>query len=203
MRTKQQRYGFWPWQSPCTACPSVIHKSDANTAGLSETNAALRRIGLNRRIKVHRSKYINNIVAHGHSAKTAPSQFTPDCGVNCEQASVATRETELCDATLSSGNRICRQILTVQVKFPRPIQRCAAKALGCNRLWRFDAAHERAVESPRKASTRTEDRRQSLNAKMTWADRSSLADAPLTYEVQACLDWLLSQQPYHCASSLW
>ncbi|WP_038010198.1 IS6 family transposase [Thalassobacter stenotrophicus] len=40
----------------------AIDKSGANTAGLAGMNAALRRVGSDRRIRVYRSKYLNNIV---------------------------------------------------------------------------------------------------------------------------------------------
>jgi len=46
----------------------VIDKSGANTAGLAEMNTALRRVGSSRRIKVYRSKYLNNIVEQDRRA---------------------------------------------------------------------------------------------------------------------------------------
>ncbi|MFG6661307.1 IS6 family transposase [Sulfitobacter sp. 915] len=44
----------------------AIDKSGANTAGLKEINAALRKVGSDRRIRVFRSKYLNNIVEQDH-----------------------------------------------------------------------------------------------------------------------------------------
>jgi len=46
----------------------AIDKSGANTAGLNEMNAALRKVGSDRRIRVYRSKYLNNIVEQDHRA---------------------------------------------------------------------------------------------------------------------------------------
>jgi putative transposase len=44
----------------------AIDKSDANTAGLKAMNDALRRVGSPRRIRVYRSKYLNNILKQDH-----------------------------------------------------------------------------------------------------------------------------------------
>ena len=44
----------------------AIDKSGANTAALKEINAALRKVGSDRRIRVFRSKYLNNIVEQDH-----------------------------------------------------------------------------------------------------------------------------------------
>lgn len=44
----------------------AIDKSVANTAGLNGMNAALGKVGSDRRIRVYRSKYINNIVEQDH-----------------------------------------------------------------------------------------------------------------------------------------
>lgn len=44
----------------------AIDKSGANTAGLKGMNAALRKVGSDRRIRVYRSKYLNNIVEQDH-----------------------------------------------------------------------------------------------------------------------------------------
>lgn len=44
----------------------VIDKSGANTAGLAGMNNALRRVGSDHRIRVYRSKYLNNIVEQDH-----------------------------------------------------------------------------------------------------------------------------------------
>lgn len=44
----------------------AIDKSGANTAGLAGMNDALRRVGSDRRIRVYRSKYLNNIVEQDH-----------------------------------------------------------------------------------------------------------------------------------------
>ncbi len=44
----------------------AIDKSGANTAGLKGMNAALRDVGSWRRIRVYRSKYLNNIVEQDH-----------------------------------------------------------------------------------------------------------------------------------------
>ena len=42
----------------------VIDKSGANTAGLNSMNAALKNVGSQRRIRIYRSKYLNNVVEH-------------------------------------------------------------------------------------------------------------------------------------------
>ncbi len=44
----------------------AIDKSGANTAALKEINAALRKLGSDRRIRVFRSKYLNNIGEQDH-----------------------------------------------------------------------------------------------------------------------------------------
>mgnify|MGYP001341116176 CR=1 FL=1 len=44
----------------------AIDKSGANTAALKEINAALRKVGSDRRIRVFRSKYLHNIVEQDH-----------------------------------------------------------------------------------------------------------------------------------------
>ncbi|MAM25742.1 MAG: IS6 family transposase [Rhodobacteraceae bacterium] len=44
----------------------AIDKSGANTAGLKGMNVALRDVGSSRRIRVYRSKYLNNIVEQDH-----------------------------------------------------------------------------------------------------------------------------------------
>ena len=44
----------------------AIDKSGANTAGLTGMNAALRKVGSDRQIRVYRSKYLNNIVEQDH-----------------------------------------------------------------------------------------------------------------------------------------
>jgi len=44
----------------------AIDKSGANTAGLRTMNAALRDAGSPRRIRVYRSKFLNNIVEQDH-----------------------------------------------------------------------------------------------------------------------------------------
>ncbi|MFZ5965431.1 IS6 family transposase [Thalassococcus sp. BH17M4-6] len=44
----------------------AIDKSGANTAGLNGMNAALAKVGSDRRIRVCRSKYLNNIVEQDH-----------------------------------------------------------------------------------------------------------------------------------------
>jgi len=44
----------------------AIDENRANTAGLKGMNAALRDVGSSRRIRVYRSKYLNNIVEQDH-----------------------------------------------------------------------------------------------------------------------------------------
>lgn len=44
----------------------AIDKSGANTASLQGMNAALKKVGSPRRIRVYRSKYLNNIVEQDH-----------------------------------------------------------------------------------------------------------------------------------------
>lgn len=44
----------------------MIDKSRANSAGLAGMNAALRRVGSDRRIRVYRSKYMNNALEQDH-----------------------------------------------------------------------------------------------------------------------------------------
>lgn len=44
----------------------AIGRSGANTAGLNEMNAALRAVGSDHRIRVYRSKFLNNIVEQDH-----------------------------------------------------------------------------------------------------------------------------------------
>ena len=44
----------------------AIDKSGANTAGLNRLNAALKDVGAPRRVRVYRSKYLNNLVEQDH-----------------------------------------------------------------------------------------------------------------------------------------
>lgn len=44
----------------------AIDKSGANTAGLNSMNAALKNVGSQRRIRIYRSKYLNNILEQDH-----------------------------------------------------------------------------------------------------------------------------------------
>ena len=55
---------------PSNGLPNAcaIDKSGANTAGLKGMNADLKNVGSSRRIRVYRSKYLNNIVEQDHRA---------------------------------------------------------------------------------------------------------------------------------------
>lgn len=78
------------YASLCAALPRscAIDKSGANTAGFKGLNAALKDAGAPRRVRVYRSKYLNNIVEQDH--RGIKRRIRPMMGFKALTAAAAT-----------------------------------------------------------------------------------------------------------------